>query len=85
MSDRTTDDRTRVLARIAAAISVGATSATLRPLTDEGHAIGVTDDEMLGTLLAIAPLVGGARVVQAAPELARAIGYDIDWAFERPN
>jgi hypothetical protein len=73
------------LARIAAAIAVGATASTLTPLVDEGHAAGVSDEEILGTLLAVAPIVGSVRLVRAAPELARAIGYDIDRALEEPD
>jgi hypothetical protein len=33
-------------------------------------------------LIAVAPTVGLARAVSAAPELALAIGYDIDAALE---
>jgi hypothetical protein len=36
----------------------------------------------LGTLVAMAPTLGFARVVAAAPELAPALGYDLDAAFE---
>ena len=79
------DERLRSLARIAAAIAVGPTASTLTPLVDEGHAAGVSDEEILGTLLAVAPIVGSVRLVRAAPELARAIGYDIDRAPEEPE
>ena len=39
-------------------------------------------DEIVGTLIAVAPTVGTARVVSAAPELALALGYDVEAAFE---
>ena len=39
-------------------------------------------DEIVGTLIAVAPTVGIARVVSAAPELALALGYDVEAAFE---
>ena len=32
--------------------------------------------------IAVAPTVGMARVVSAAPELALALGYDVDAAIE---
>ena len=76
------DEQMRTLARIAAAIAVGATAPTLAPLVEDGHASGVSDEEILGTLIAVAPIIGSVRVVRAAPELARAVGYDIDKAFE---
>lgn len=36
----------------------------------------------VGTLVAVAPISGLARVIAASPEVALAIGYDIDQAFE---
>ena len=36
-------------------------------------------------LIAVAPEVGLARVVSAAPELALALGYDVDAALEAPG
>jgi alkylhydroperoxidase/carboxymuconolactone decarboxylase family protein YurZ len=39
-------------------------------------AAGATTDEIVGTLLAVAPVAGVARVVAAAPEVALALGYD---------
>jgi hypothetical protein len=36
----------------------------------------------MGTLIAVAPITGLARVVAAAPEVAHSLGYDIDQAFE---
>ena len=76
------DDSTRVLACIAAAIAIGATSATMESLTDRGLSAGVTDEQIIATLIAVGPVVGSARVVAAAPRLARAVGYDIDRALE---
>jgi hypothetical protein len=36
----------------------------------------------VGTLVAVAPISGLARVIAASPGVALAIGYDIDQAFE---
>jgi hypothetical protein len=36
----------------------------------------------VGVLIAVAPTAGLARAVSAAPELALAIGYDVDAALE---
>ena len=43
---------------------------------------GATTDDIVGTLVAVAPISGLARVVSATPEVALALGYDIDQAFE---
>ena len=48
-------------------------------------AAGASIDEIVGTLIAVAPTVGLARVVSAAPELALALGYDVDAALETPE
>jgi 4-carboxymuconolactone decarboxylase len=45
-------------------------------------AAGATTDEIVGVLTAAAPITGATRVVAAAPELALALGYDLDAAFE---
>ena len=39
-------------------------------------------DEIVGTLIAVAPVIGLARVVSDAPELALALGYDVEAALE---
>jgi hypothetical protein len=36
-------------------------------------------------LLAIAPVAGLGRVVSAAPEVAIALGYDIEMALDEPH
>jgi 4-carboxymuconolactone decarboxylase len=48
-------------------------------------AAGVTADEIVGALMAVAPITGVARVIAAAPEFALALGYDLDAAFEAWN
>jgi 4-carboxymuconolactone decarboxylase len=45
-------------------------------------AVGATAEEVVGTLVAMAPITGLARVVLAIPEVAVALGYDLDRAFE---
>jgi alkylhydroperoxidase/carboxymuconolactone decarboxylase family protein YurZ len=41
-----------------------------------------TTEEILGTMIAVAPISGIARVVQATPDVALQLGYDLDAAFE---
>jgi len=43
---------------------------------------GATEEEILGTLIAVAPTVGLSRLVPATVGLALALGYDIDAALE---
>jgi hypothetical protein len=43
---------------------------------------GVSKDEIVGTLIALLPVVGAARVVAAAPNLGLALGYDVAEALE---
>ncbi len=70
------------LARIAAALAVGATADTYRTLTQHALAADATVEDIVGTLLAVAPTIGAARVVAAAPLLAESLGYDIAAALE---
>jgi 4-carboxymuconolactone decarboxylase len=79
---RALDDRTAALARIAALVSLRACPAAYRGTVAGALAAGASVDEVLDTLRAVAPTVGLARVVSAAPHLADAVGYDVDAALE---
>jgi len=46
-------------------------------------AAGATRDEVVASLEAVTPVTGAARVVQCAPKVALALGYDVDAALER--
>ena len=46
---------------------------------DEAPAV----EAVLGTMVAVAPVVGLARLVSAAPALALALGYDVEDALEQ--
>jgi hypothetical protein len=63
---------------LAALLAIGATTASCRATVEVARAGGATDQEIVGVLLAVAPAVGGARVVGAAPRLALAIDYDVE-------
>ena len=76
------DERGRALACVGAAIAIGAPAQTLHRLVDEARDLGATVDEIIGTLVAVAPIVGSVRLVKAASEVAQAVGYDIDRALE---
>jgi len=77
-SGRELDAKTNALVRLAALLSVGAATASCRATVELARAAGATDAEIVGVLVAVAPAVGGARVVGAAPRLALAIDYDVE-------
>src|SRR5512144_924072 len=68
------DERTYFLVRLAALVAMDA--APVSYLVNIGAAVdaGVGPEEMRGTLVAIAPVVGSARVVSAAGNALRAFG-----------
>src|SRR5919109_4482054 len=79
------DPKTHALVRLGAALAIDAAPSSYQPSVEVALAAGASLDEVVGTLIAVAPTVGLARVVSAAPELALAIGYDIDAALETPE
>ena len=72
------DAKTNALVRLAALLSIGAATSSCRAAVERARAGGATDGEIVGVLVAVAPAVGGARVVGAAPRLALAIDYDVE-------
>jgi alkylhydroperoxidase/carboxymuconolactone decarboxylase family protein YurZ len=77
------DAKAQALVTLGALLSVGAGAVSLRWAVEHANAAGATEDEVLGVLLAIAPAVGHARVVGVAPQLALALGYDLEEADRR--
>ena len=76
------DRKTHALARLSASLAVDAASISYQSSVGLALAAGSTVDEIVGCLIAVAPVIGLARVVSAAPELALALGYDVDAALE---
>lgn len=76
------DERSHALARVAALIALDAAPASYMSAVQAGLDAGATYDEIVGTLIAVMPIVGIARVVAAAPNLALALGYDVSEALE---
>jgi hypothetical protein len=70
------------LVRIAALIALDAAPPSYMSAVEAGLAAGISHDEIVGTLIAVIPIVGVARVVSAAPNLALALGYDVSEALE---
>jgi alkylhydroperoxidase/carboxymuconolactone decarboxylase family protein YurZ len=77
------DPKTHALVRLGASLAIDAAPSSYQANIEVALAAGANIDEIVGTLIAVAPTVGLARVVSAAPELALALGYDVDAALER--
>jgi alkylhydroperoxidase/carboxymuconolactone decarboxylase family protein YurZ len=76
------DPHSHALLRIAALIAVDAAPPSYMSVVEAGLKAGASYDEMVGVLVAVIPIVGVARVVSAAPNLALALGYDVAEALE---
>jgi 4-carboxymuconolactone decarboxylase len=81
--DSVIDERTAALVRIAATIAVDAAPSSFQRAVSHALAAGVSADEIVAALEAVTPVTGAARVVQCAPKIALALGYDVDAALER--
>ena len=76
------DDRSKSLVRVAALITHGGSAQTFRWTVGDALEAGVTPDQIVGTMLAIAPLVGAASIVSTARKVALALDYDVDAVLE---
>jgi 4-carboxymuconolactone decarboxylase len=76
------DSRSHALLRIAALIAMDAAPPSYMSAVEAGLDAGASYDEIVGTLIAVMPIVGVARVVSAAPNLGLALGYDVFAALE---
>ena len=79
------DPKTQAMVRLGGLVAMGAAPVSYHWAAEVALDAGATAEEVVGTLIALAPISGLARVVSATPEVALAIGYDIDQAFETFN
>jgi alkylhydroperoxidase/carboxymuconolactone decarboxylase family protein YurZ len=79
------EPKTAALVRIAGLLAMDAETPTYQWAVTEALGCGATPDEVLGVLITIAPAVGQARVVSAAPKLGLALGHDVQIALEQPS
>jgi hypothetical protein len=70
--------KTELLVRLAALLSIGAATPSLREAVDQAAAAGATSGEFVGVLVAVGPAIGLASLVACAPRLAAAMGYDLE-------
>lgn len=71
------------LARLGALIGLDAGAATIDSTVAAALAAGASPQDIVDVLLAVGPVVGSARLVSAAPRIARGLGYDVLAALER--
>ena len=76
------DRRSHALAHVSALIAMDAAPPSYMSAACAALDAGLTMEEIVGTLIAVMPVVGVARVVSAAPKLGLALGYDVSEAFE---
>ncbi|MEU1510552.1 carboxymuconolactone decarboxylase [Streptomyces sp. NPDC005811] len=71
------DERTLILTRIAALVAVDAPAISYLAHIDPAMKAELTVEELQDVLVAIAPVVGSARVMSAAGHIAQAFGVAI--------
>ena len=72
------DGRTSALVRFAALVAVGSPASSYARQVHEAIAEGVTPEDLLGALRAVAPQVGGPRVTAASADVMAALGLPPD-------
>ena len=76
------DAKTHALARVAALVAIDAATPSYLDSVDDARMAGASDDEIVGTLVALLAIVGAPRIVSAAPKLGLALGLDVGQALE---
>jgi 4-carboxymuconolactone decarboxylase len=71
------DDRTYALVKIAALIALDAPPASYVWQVGLALEAGASPEDIVGVLIAIAPQVGGPRLIAAAPEIMVALGLTL--------
>ncbi len=79
----TLDGRSLAMLRLGATIGTGSSGTIWQQRVADALVNGYSPDEVVESLTSLAPLIGIDRLVDDAPELARALGYDIDAALEQ--
>lgn len=71
------DVKSLSLARLGALVAIGGPEPSFDELVDSALSAGASADEIVDMLIGLSPVVGLPRVVEAAPKLALALGYDL--------
>ena len=78
----TLSPKTVALLWVGASVAIGSPEVCLEWSAGRAMAAGASEDEIAEVLLAVIPVAGLGRVVSAAPDLATALGYDLEAALE---
>ena len=84
-ASRLLDPKTAALVQVGALVAIGSPGVCLEWSTTRALAAGATEDEITDVLLAIAPVAGLGRVTGAVPDVAAALGYDVEAALLDPD
>ena len=76
------DPKTIALVRLGALHAIGAAQGAYGCSVDDSLAAGASVEEIVDSLIAVAPMIGLPRAVTAAPDLAAALGFDVESALE---
>ena len=76
------DAKVHAFVQIGGLIAVDAAPQSYASCVEGARHAGATEEELVGALIAVIPVVGVPRVVSAAPKLGLALGYDLDAALE---
>ena len=76
------DAREHMIARISALAAVDAPPASYLANAGTASDVGITLEDVQGVLVAVAPIVGAPRIVAAAGNIARALGFAVAVAEE---
>jgi 4-carboxymuconolactone decarboxylase len=79
------DPKTQALVRLGGLVALGGSCFSYHWAVEAALAVGATAEDVVGTLVAMAPISGLAHVISAIPDVALALGYDLDAAFEEHN
>ncbi len=69
--------RDHVMARLAALVAVDAPAASYLLHIGAAEEVGITLEDVEGVLVAVAPIVGTPRIVNASTNIAKALGFAI--------
>jgi alkylhydroperoxidase/carboxymuconolactone decarboxylase family protein YurZ len=76
------NQKTCALVHLGVAMAIAEAPTTYQAAVEAALASGASNDEIVATLVAVAPLAGFARVVSIASQVGAALGYDVDGAIE---
>jgi 4-carboxymuconolactone decarboxylase len=77
------DARDVALVRLGAMLALDAGIQSLQRAVTDAALAGVTDDEIVCCVVSLVPTLGSARTSAVAPDLAMALGFDLDAALEQ--